>query len=365
MCDAAQSSQALRSRLIRDLSREFPAPAVTVESLALQLGRLLDAGGDGLPLPGGGNTLERWRALADVAGHDLGLAKLFEGHTDALAIAGEWKAQRYLPTDGRIGMWAAEPPFAKVAIEEDPSGSGDRSCGQPVRLVGRKAWCSGAPVLSHALITAWQGERQRLVLVELDQPGVTIDNEGWQAVGMAATASVDVRFDDARGTLIGPPGGYLQRPGFWHGGAGIAACWFGGARRLAGCLQAKASSRGDPHLYAHLGAVDVALASAAALLRESAQWIDANPRRDAWLVAERTRAKVEQVVEQVIHHCGRGLGAGPYCRDPAFARMVADLPVYVRQSHAEHDLEGIGRHVAVGEKTHAPLSASEASPWEL
>lgn len=363
MCDAAKSSHALRSRLIRNLRREFPAPAVTMESLAPQLQRLVDGGVDRLPLPGGGNTLERWRTLADVASHDLGLAKLFEGHTDALAIIAEWNAQECLPANGCIGMWAAEPPFAKVAIDEDPSESGSQAFGQQVHLRGRKAWCSGAPVISHALITAWQGECQRLVLVELDQPGVTVSNEGWQAVGMAATASVDVLFDDARCTLIGPPQGYLQRPGFWHGGAGIAACWFGGARRLAESLQAKASSRNDPHLYAHLGAVDVALASAAALLRESAHWIDANPRRDAWLVAERARAKVEQVVEQVIHHCGRGLGAGPYCRDPAFARMVADLPVYVRQSHAEHDLEGIGRYIAAGEQSRGVSAYS--SFWEL
>ncbi|GAA5169411.1 MULTISPECIES: acyl-CoA dehydrogenase family protein [Halomonadaceae] len=352
MSNTAKSSRDLRDCLIRRLRQEFPAPAVTMDSLALQLQRLIDAGGDRLPPPGGGNTLERWRMLADVASHDLGLVKLFEGHTDARAIIGEWNAQACLPAGGRIGTWAAEPPFAKVSIGTDSSASNDQA---PVRLDGRKAWCSGAPILSHALITAWQGEYQRLVLVELDQPGVTVSDEGWDAVGMAATASVDVLFDGARGTLIGPPEGYLQRYGFWHGGAGIAACWFGGARRLAESLRAKASRKDDPHLNAHLGAADVALASAAALLRESADWIDANPRRDAWLVAERTRAKVEQVVEQVIHHCGRGLGAGPYCRDPAFARMVADLPVYVRQSHAEHDLEGIGRQIA----------SSETSRWEL
>ncbi len=362
MRNAAKSSHDL-ALLIRRLQQEFPAPAMTVDSLGLQLQRLLDAGGDRLPLPGAGNTLERWRILADVASHDLGLVKLFEGHADALAILAEWGAQACLPTNAGVGMWAAEPPFAKVAIATDTSESSEQASGQPVRLDGRKAWCSGASVLSHALITAWQGECQRLVLVELDQPGVTISNEGWEAVGMAATASVDVFFDAARGVLIGPPDGYLQRYGFWHGGAGIAACWFGGARRLAESLHAKASRKQDPHLDAHLGAVDVALASGAALLRESAAWIDANPRSDAWLVAERTRAKIEQVVEQVIHHCGRGLGAGPYCRDPAYARMAADLPVYVRQSHAEHDLAGIGRHLAA--EAEAQEASPAGSPWEL
>ncbi|RYF40336.1 MAG: hypothetical protein EOO27_47830, partial [Comamonadaceae bacterium] len=39
-----------------------------------------------LPLPGKGDTLERWRSLQAVAALDLTLAKLAEPHWDALAI---------------------------------------------------------------------------------------------------------------------------------------------------------------------------------------------------------------------------------------------------------------------------------------
>ena len=42
-----------------------------------------------LPLPGSGRTRERWAALADLAGEDLSLARLAEGHADALAILAE------------------------------------------------------------------------------------------------------------------------------------------------------------------------------------------------------------------------------------------------------------------------------------
>src|SRR5471032_1151976 len=41
------------------------------------------------PLPGHGATLERWRMLAMVAAYDLSLAKLYEGHADAIAILSE------------------------------------------------------------------------------------------------------------------------------------------------------------------------------------------------------------------------------------------------------------------------------------
>ena len=50
---------------------------------AVETGRL------NLPLPGGGRTRERWAVLADLAGEDLSLARLAEGHADALAILAE------------------------------------------------------------------------------------------------------------------------------------------------------------------------------------------------------------------------------------------------------------------------------------
>ena len=43
---------------------------------------------------------------------------------------------------------------------------------------------------------------------------------------------------------------------------------------------------------------------------------------------------------------GRALGPGPMCKDAAMARRFADLPVFMRQSHAERDQEALGRRLA-------------------
>lgn len=313
--------------------RDYP----DTQALGAALRALVEEGLDQLPLPGSGQTLERFSRLAQVAGHDLRLCKLFEGHTDALAIIAELDSP--LPPVGSTwGMWAAEPPTAKVRIRRD---------GQRVRLEGRKAWCSGAAVVSHGLLTAWDEEdRQQLVAVEMHQPGVTVTDEGWTAVGMAATGSVEVLFQDAVGLAIGKPGDYLARPGFWQGGIGIAACWYGAAQRLAEALREQCAKRAEPHALAHLGSVDSALHSAACVLRDSATHIDRQPKADARLLAQQARACIEETVDQVIHHVGRALGAGPYCKDPHFAQLMADLPVYLRQSHAERDLAALGQQVA-------------------
>ncbi|KTC25801.1 acyl-CoA dehydrogenase [Pseudomonas marginalis ICMP 9505] len=307
------------------------------QALGHALKALQEEGLDQLPLPGSGQTLQRFRVLAQVAAHDLRLCKLFEGHTDALAIMAELDSP--LPPLGSVwGTWAAEPPSAKVRVRRN---------GHSVIIDGRKAWCSGAAVVSHGLLTAWDEEdRQQLVAVDMQQPGVSVTDDGWSAVGMAATGSVEVVFSGAKGVAVGGPGDYLARPGFWQGGIGIAACWYGAAQRLAEVLREQCAKRPEPHALAHLGAVDSVLNSAACVLRDCAAQVDRAPQADARQWAQRARACVEDSVEQVMRHVGRAVGAGPYCKDPHFAQLMADLPVYVRQSHAERDLAALGEQVA-------------------
>lgn len=169
----------------------------------------------------------------------------------------------------------------------------------------------------------------------------------------------------------------MNRPGFWHGGAGIAACWYGGACAIAravhtACLkQASSAESSTPSpasafRLAHLGAIDVALGQTAALLREAAAWIDAGPRANAMAVALRVRASAEASAMQVLHHAGRALGATPYCRDAHYARMAADLPVFIRQSHAEQDLAALAAALVShsSSPSHA-LSDTQELPWTL
>lgn len=334
-------------RLLRTFT-ERPQ-ALNLDSQLAQIMRALQADHlDVLPLPGQGHTLQRWQTLARIAGCDLALAKLYEGHTDALAILAECSAA-HLANNGIWGVWAAEAPGARTHIQPYD--------GDQVRLRGSKAWCSGALQIDHALLTAWDAdEGPQLVAVELSHPSQRIHADNWQAVGMATTASVEIEFDDSPARRVGKPGQYLSRPGFWHGGGGIAACWYGAAEALGDYLRERCRQpRQDPHAEAHLGAVDAALYGARAALRECAAWIDHQPTADASLAVRRVRAQVESAVNSVIHHVGRALGATPYCQTSHFARLIADLPVFLRQSHAERDLAHLGQQ----------LAQEQAGAWQL
>ena len=167
---------------------------------------------------------------------------------------------------------------------------------------------------------------------------------------MAGSDTLDVGFPGVAAEPVGPPGGYTDRPGFSHGGVGVAACWYGGARGVARALLGAAAKRDvGPHALAHLGAVDIALRTARAALRQAADEIDADPgdlRGEGPLRALRVRALTEAVATDVLARTGRALGAGPLGHDEAHSRAVADLTVYLRQHHAERDLARLGELVA-------------------
>jgi alkylation response protein AidB-like acyl-CoA dehydrogenase len=263
-------------------------------------------------------------------------------------------------------MAQAEAPGSQTS-DSKSSGHTQResraSAPVPLYLHGTKAWCSGAAVVSHAVVTVWLDDEPVLAAVAMNEPSISIDTGKWQAVGMQATASADVTFDKTPATLIGAAHAYVQRPGFWHGGAGIAACWYGAAAQIGAMLRDASARYADAHRLAHLGAVDVALTSAAAVLRETAAFIDADPHGDARGAAMRARLAVEEAATAVMQHATRTLGAGPLCRDARFARLLADLPVFLRQSHAERDLAALGELIV---KTRAATDpAAGGAPWKL
>ncbi|NEB81961.1 acyl-CoA dehydrogenase [Streptomyces sp. SID14478] len=291
-----------------------------------------------VPLPGS-STAQRFAVLASLGRRDLSLARLAEGHLDAAAILHEVAGLQ--PGAGeRWGVWAARPPQPVVRAGRSVAGWS---------LTGVKPYCSGARTCTHALVSAEADDGYRLFSVSLDHPGVVPVPGTWPAVGMADSDSLDVSFADVPAQPVGGPEAYLDRPGFLHGGVGVAACWLGGAHAVAAPLyERSAAGHLNDHAAAHLGAVDILLHAADTVMSQAGQDIDADPddeHRQAKVRGLRTRALVEKVCTEVLGHVGRATGAGPLCHDERHARAVADLTVYIRQHHAEANLAELGRTI--------------------
>lgn len=308
---------------------------LTTDDAAALVGKARVAGLLDLPYPGSGDTRARLAGLSAWGRADLVFARLAEGHADALAILRELDGPD--PGTSLWGVWAAVPQ--SVRATPTPDGW---------VLDGDRPWCSGAGMCTRALVTAQAIDGPRLFAI--DVADVDVLPGTWPAVGMAGSDSRTVRLAGVPASAVGGPDSYVRRPGFWHGGIGVAACWYGGALGVADTLFGLARTGNlGPHALAHLGAVDVELHGCRTVLAAAAAEIDTDPRRDLRRLARQVRLAAESAATQTIDRVGRALGAGPLCMDHAHARRVADLTVYLRQSHAESDLAELGELAATGE----------------
>ncbi len=295
----------------------------------------------GAPRPGA-DTIAAWELLASLASVDVAAARIAEPHLDALAILAQAPVQ---PELERVGVTSASMWGVYASEAEGASLTASR-CGEEWVLHGVKPWCSLARHVTHALVTALDADgKRRLFAVDMRSAGVFAEDGPWVARGLSRVVSAPVRFAGVRAVPVGPAGWYTHRPGFFWGGIGVAACWWGGAVGVARALYA-AQASGDPDQVAlmHLGAVDASLTAARAALREAAARIDAREIAAAELpvLMLRVRDIAAEAVEATIERAGHALGPAPLSRDEGFAARVADLQLYVRQHHAERDLAALG-----------------------
>jgi alkylation response protein AidB-like acyl-CoA dehydrogenase len=287
-----------------------------------------------VPLPGHGRTPVRHEALFDLGREDLSLARIIEAHSDAQAILAD--AGRAARPGELYGVWASDGPQSRVTADRIPGGW---------RLQGMKQYCSGATFVTSALVTAHATDGVVLFDVRTDRDVVRALPSNWATPAFAETATGPVAFDGVRvaeSALVGPPRWYLARPGFWHGALGPAACWAGGARSLIDA--ARNLKRRDPHSRAHQGALDAIAWGLDAVLDRAGREIDEDPdddQGDARSRALKVRHLIERWCTEVLDRFGRATGPQLLCFDSHIARQHAALTVYIRQCHAERDLESL------------------------
>jgi alkylation response protein AidB-like acyl-CoA dehydrogenase len=295
-----------------------------------------------LPLPGQGATPLRHQALAGWGRKDLSLARIAEAHTDAIAILAEAGCP---PRAGVLyGVWASDSPASRLSAKRLSNGSW--------RLEGTKQFCSGATFLEAALVTAHDETGLLLLDLPLHDPQIRVQPSRWKSAAMADTATVAVDFSGvevAPTRVLGESDWYLRRPGFWHGALGPAACWAGGALSLIDA--ASALRRKDPHSRAQVGALQALGWGLHAMLEQAGREIDADPQDregEARLRALKVRHLIERVCTEVLDRFGRATGPQLLAHDEQVARQYGALALYIRQCHAERDLETIPAATDIG-----------------
>ncbi|KAB1140276.1 acyl-CoA dehydrogenase [Streptomyces luteolifulvus] len=322
------------------------------------------------------NTLPLWEMTTTLAAADLSLARCWEGHANALvlidALGTPEQRRRWFTGVVERGekwvAWSGEPRAPKPG-ESNRFGTTVVPVDGGWTLRGTKAFATGATGAEWAILLvdpagpggarhARPGRDGRaagsgllLLACELSDPTVTVDDSWWDPVGMRATASHLVRFEDTfvpRDNLIGAPGSYFT--GHWQTAfvPHYAASFLGAAQ--AACAYGleylrKQDKGADPYVRQRAGSMAVNVDTARLWLRHVAALWDGGSVAEAGLAGSKARHVVEHLAEETVHHCIRACGARSLVRPSPVERILRDLTFYQRHDNDDHILATIGRAV--------------------
>lgn len=329
-------------RLFADLAAAAAAEDRGEASIAASVARLRAAGWLGAGTPQPERLFTRLVRLAEV---NLSLARLYEGHVNALRLArtlgdaGTWAEARGLADGGAfLGVWGADGAVP-LALDGE-------------RLAGGKRFASGLGVVGHAVVTLGQGEALRLALLDVSDPARHRPGS-WRKTGMRATVSGDFDADGMPASAlrwVGGPGRYLEEPGFVGGTWRIAAVQLGGTLGLLRAAADDLATLGRlaaEAQVARLAPVLTRALAAGALVRRAARVAEgaagrAEPERAAALSAQ-ARLLTEDVGQDAIAAVERSVGLAHFDEDARTGRIARDLATYMRQAARDAFLQRAGR----------------------
>ena len=285
-------------------------------------------------------TADALRALGRA---DLALARLWEGHANAVKLVALHASEplRRLAFErvaggALLGVWGA-PGADPLRVAE--------VSGNEWTLAGAKAYASGLGLVELAIVTVADPDTgaSRLLLVDVDDPERQDPGE-WRASGMRATRSGDYRFDGVRVAplrRLGGPGVYEREPWFQGGTWRYAAAHVGAMEALADETLRSLLARGreaDPHQRARLGRAAALVAGARALVERAAVEVETVDPGHARAVAHAValallaRELVEGHATELLALVERSLGMAAYERGARVERLRRDLGLYLRQA---------------------------------
>lgn len=310
------------------------------------------------------SALEMQAILRSLGYANLSVARLFEGHFNALLLIAKYGSRRQFTqahkdaAEGKLfAIWNAEAGNP-LRIDVQPSGA---------VLNGAKCFCSGAGFVERALVTATDANAQKImVLVELDRDE-RCDLSSWKLLGMRASASGVVDFsgiDIFPQSLIGKPGDYFRQPDFSAGAWRFLAAQLGAVEALVECLRDDlviAGRQHDPYQKARF-------AQALIYAETAGLWVTSaavKAENDALCDEQRTayvglaRHAVERAALDVIELVQKSLGLNCLIQPHPAERIMRDLATYLRQPAPDRVLSEAAGYALTKDD---PLTGTWAKP---
>ena len=332
----------------------------------------------GLGLGPGHDTHTLWMMTVELARANMSLARCWEGHANSqvliAALGNDEQKERWfegIVSRGDIWVaWSGEPQ-ASVPGQKTAFGTSLEKAPGGYILRGTKAYATSAGHARRAILlinAAGPGGARHatasaddlfLLGCDLTQPGVSYDSSWWNPIGMRATVSYMVRFDDVfvpDEDVIGRPGQYLQEGWQTRFSPHYAATFLGGAEAAYEYALAsihKQRRADDPYVAHRVAGMSLNIETAHLWLKHTADLWDHQRIEEAKEAAPKVRYLVEKLATETLDHCIRACGARALLKPSPVERIYRDLSLYVRHDNADHVLATVGRQLLGEEHDHS------------
>ena len=358
-----------------DREAEFPAQDFADLHRAGLLNAAIDPEFGGLGLgPYRGRVFTLWLMTKEFAKVDLSLARCWEGHSNSMVLIDGMgtPAQKERWFSGVVNQgevwvaWSGEPQ-ARASSEKVAFGTTTTKAANGYVINGNKAFATSAGGAQWAILlvsTAGPGGARHnsgspdsllLLACNLSDPSVQVDRSWWDPIGMRATASHVVRFNDTfipDENVIGRPGQYLSESWQTCFIPHYAAAFLGaaeGAYEFALDYVRSQNKGADPYIQHHIGQSAINVETGYLWLRHVADMWDTGRHDEAQLAGSRARHIIEHLAEDTVKRSIRACGARSLNRPSPLERIYRDLSFYVRHDNDDHLLATIGRSM-LGQK---------------
>lgn len=302
-----------------------------------------------------GGSLAALGALRYLGRANLSVARLFEGHMNAVKLIALYADDRQCAaTFGQVrrgallGVWGADDPGDPVTM----AGKGEE-----IRLSGVKRFASGLGLVDRTIVIASDGDDGSYMLLAPADDCERSDATGWRMSGMRATRSGRYDFNGlllSANNRIGQKGDYLREPHFEGGIWRYCATHLGGAEALYKVMLNQLAARGradDPDQRRRIVVCATALETSRLWLRRCAEELEAHDAAPGKAtLALLAREVTENACRTVIEIVGKSLGMAAHEEGSSVERIKRDLSLFLCQAAPDAKRERAGRAlVAAGD----------------
>ena len=295
--------------------------------------------------------------LRIIGGGSLSLARLYEGHVNAVRLVtcyGNPAHLRRLASEAAAGRLSA--------VWNAQAGDGLRTNGE--RLTGGKLHTSGAGIVRRPIVTVLRDEG--MVMAMPDAGLARADLSGWTPLGMKASLTGSVDFTGVAMSpddVIGRPGDYYRAPLFAGGAWRVLAVQLGGLEKLVALYRDQLAARGrsdDPIQRARFGEATARLETArlwSARTATVAEDSDQDPAETDALV-NLARHEFAAAALAVIERVEIGIGLPAMLRPNPVERIIRDLRTYLRQPFPDAALAAAAGWALAARPVHCDIGGS-------